>query len=257
MTKHFKNWKISQFEELSKVISDYKIIGIGDLENFPTDLLQKLKKNLSDVKFKVTKRNVLKRVLDEKGHKDLAEKLPNQPILILTNDNAFDLYLQIKKSKAKSKAKIGMISTVDVVVPEGDTGLPPGPALSDLKKVGIKVQVKGPTIYVTKDAVIAKVGEVISKDVVNTLSKLDIKPFELILNIVGIKEGNLIYSKEVLDVDSNDVYNKFINAVRCSINLGVEIGYVTKMTIETMVMMAELKAKALQTEVDNKNGDKK
>ena len=252
MTTHIKKWRISQFDVIKDIVSSYKIIGIGSLENFPAALLHKLKKNMPETTFKVTNKNVLKKVLEALGHKDIIDKLPNQPILILSNQNAFELYGKIKRNKARSKAKIGMLAPIDFVVPEGDTGLPPGPALSDLKKVGIKAQVRGATIYVPADTTILKQGEVITSDVVSTLSKLNIKPVELVLEVVGVKEDGLIYTLEVLNVDADEIYSRLINAIRSSINLGVEIGYATSMTIEPMIMMAELKAKALEKEVQKK-----
>ena len=246
MTKHTKKWRISQFDDIKNLVSKYKVIAIGSLDGFPTALLQKLKKNLDDVVFKVTTRNVLKRVLEDKKDKDIIEVLPNQPIIILTNKNAFDLYQSIKKNKAKSKAKINMISPIDIIVPEGDTGLPPGPALSDLKKVGIKAKVRGSTIFVPEDTVILKKGEIINGDVVSTLSKLNIKPIELILDVVAAKEDGILYSLEALNVDAEDIFNRLLNAVRASINLGVDISYFTKLTVEPMIKKAYLEAKALE-----------
>jgi len=249
MTRHLKAWRLKELGIITDTLGKFKTIGIGDLNNFPSALLHKLRKNAPDITFKVTNRNILMMALDKLNQKDIAEKLPNQPILILSNDNAFEIYSAIKKNKSKSKAKVGMVSPIDIVIPEGDTGLAPGPALSDLKKVGIKAQVKGATIFVTKDTVIAKEGDIISEDVVSTLSKLDIKPVELILDVVFIKEDGIIYSKDVLDVDAEAIYNNLIMAVRQSINLGVEAGYANTMTIEPMIIMAELKAQALQKEV--------
>lgn len=252
MSKHLKAWRLKELGSITDLIGKYQTIGIGDLNNFPSALLHKLRKNTPDIHFKVTNRNILKMALEKVNQKDLVEKLPNQPILILSNQNAFEIYSSIKKNKSRSKAKVGMLSPIDIVVPEGDTGLAPGPALSDLKKVGIKAQVKGATIHVTKDTVIAKEGDVINEDIVSILSKLDIKPVELILDIVFIKEDGIVYSKEVLDVDAETIYNNFIMAVRQAINLGVEAGYATNLTIEPMIIMAELKAKALEKEVEGK-----
>ncbi len=249
MAKHLKAWRLKELGIITDILKKYKTIGIGDLNNFPAALLHKLRKNTPQISFKVTNRNILRMALEKIGEKEIIEKLPNQPILVLSDNNAFDIYSSIKKNKARSKAKAGMISPIDIVISEGDTGLPPGPALSDLKKVGIKAQVKGATIHVTKDTVISKEGDVITEDVVNTLSKLDIKPVELILDVVLIKENGTIYSKEVLDVDSEEIYNNFIMAVRQAINLGVEVGYANSLTIEPMIIMAELKAKALEKEV--------
>jgi large subunit ribosomal protein L10 len=252
MTKHLKAWRIEELKIISDIISKYKTIGIGDLNNFPAALLHRLRKNASDIFFKVTNRKILKMALEKLNQKDVAEKLPAQPILILSNDNAFNIYAAIKKNKAKSKAKVGMVSPKEIIIPEGDTGLAPGPALSDLKKVGIKAQVKGATIHVTKDTVIAKEGDIINENIVSTLSKLDIKPIELILDVVFIKEDGVIYNKEVLDVDTETIYNNFITAVRQAINLGVVAGYATDMTIEPMIVMAELQAKSLEKEVEEK-----
>lgn len=252
MSKHLKAWRLKELGSITDLISKYQTIGIGDLNNFPSALLHKLRKNTPDIHFKVTNRNILKMALEKVNQKDIIEKLPNQPILILSNQNAFEIYSSIKKNKSKSKAKVGMLSPIDIVVPEGDTGLAPGPALSDLKKVGIKAQVKGATIHVTKDTVIAKEGDVINEDIVSILAKLDIKPVELILDVVFIKEDGIVYSKDVLDVDAETIYNNFIMAVRQAINLGVEAGYATDLTIEPMIIMAELRAKALEKEVEGK-----
>lgn len=243
--RHTKSWRLAQFDEVGKLIDSYKVIGIGELKDFPASLLQKLKKNVDDALFKVTSKSVLKKVLEAKAHKDIVLKLPEQPILILTNKNAFEIYGSIKKNKARSKAKIGMISPTDIVVPEGDTGLPPGPALSDLKKVGIKAQVRGATIFVPNDTVIVKEGEIINSDVVSTLSKLDIKPVELILNVILVKEDGMIYNKDVLDIDKDTIIMQIATAAREAITLGVEIGYVCKDTIEPMIQKAEREAKAL------------
>jgi len=248
--RHTKSWRHSQLDEISKLISGYKVIGIADLKDFPSNLLQKVKKNIEDATFKVTSKNVLKRVLEAKGHKDIIEKLPNQPILILTNKNAFELYGSIKKSKARSKAKIGMIAPIDIVVPEGDTGLPPGPALSDLKKVGIKAQVRGATIFVPSDTVIAKAGSVINSDIVSTLSKLDIKPVELVLDVVLVKEDGMIYRKDVLDIDRDTIIMQIATAARQAIGLGVDIGYICKETVEPMIAKATREAKALDALVN-------
>ncbi|HOW29545.1 MAG TPA: 50S ribosomal protein L10 [archaeon] len=248
--RHTKSWRHTQFDDISKLIGSYKVVGIADLKDFPSNLLQKVKKNVDDTVFKVTSKNVLKKVLESKGHKDIVEKLPDQPIVILTNKNAFELYGAIKKTKARSKAKIGMLAPIDIVVPAGDTGLPPGPALSDLKKVGIKAQVRGATIFVPDDTVIAKAGSVINSDIVSTLSKLDIKPVELLLSVVLVKEDGMIYNKEVLDIDRDTIIMQIATAARQAIGLGVDIGYICKETVEPMIVKAEREAKALDALVN-------
>jgi len=253
MTRHLKKWRHSQFDLIDKLIKEYKVIGIGSLTSYPAALLHKLKKNLPDVTLKVTNKNVLKKVLEAQKQNDLVKELPTQPVLILSNKNAFEIYSLIKKNKSKSKAKVGLIAPIDIIIPECDTGLPPGPALSDLKKVGLKAQVKGPTIHIVEDAVVTKKGAIISADVVSTLAKLGIKPIELMLDVVGIKEDGLIYKKDVLSVDSDEIQSQIVTGIRSAIAIAVEMGYVTDQTIEPLIMMAELKAKALESALASKN----
>jgi len=253
MTRHLKEWRHSQFDVIDKLIKEYKVIGIGSVSSYPAALLHKLKKNLTDVTLKVTNKNVLKKVLEAQKQTDLIKELPAQPILILSNKNAFEIYSSIKKNKSKSKAKVGMISPIDIIIQECDTGLPPGPALSDLKKVGLKAQVKGPTIHIVEDAVVTKKGAIVTSDVVSTLSKLGIKPIELMLDVVCIKEDGLIYKKDVLSVDLDEINSQIMIGIRSAIAIGVEMGYATSLTIEPMIMMAELKAKALESAIASKN----
>jgi large subunit ribosomal protein L10 len=254
---HTKSWRIEEHKRIKDLINQYDVVGIGDLENFPASLLQKLRKRVDDSVFKVTSKSVLLRVLEELGHKDIIDKLPNQAILILSNNDAFILYNKIKKGKAKTKAKVGWIAPEDIVVPAGDTGLPPGPALSELKKAGLKAQVKGPTISIAKDTLVTKAGEEITPEVVSVLSMLDIKPIELILDVPLIKEDGVIYLKEVLDVDSEQVYNNIVDALRAAINLGVEIVYPAKETIEPLIIKAQLCAQSLESELDKVKSDSK
>ena len=253
MTRHLKEWRHSQFDVIDKLIKEYKVIGIGSVSSYPAALLHKLKKNLTDVTLKVTNKNVLKKVLEAQKQTDLIKELPAQPILILSNKNAFEIYSSIKKNKSKSKAKVGMIAPIDIIIQECDTGLPPGPALSDLKKVGLKAQVKGPTIHIVEDAVVTKKGAIVTSDVVSTLSKLGIKPIELMLDVVCIKEDGLIYKKDVLSVDLDEINSQIMIGIRSAIAIGVEMGYATSLTIEPMIMMAELKAKALESAIASKN----
>jgi len=97
-------------------------------------------------------------------------------------------YAKIKKNKGSSSAKAGMLAQDDIVIPAGDTGLPPGPALSDLKQAGLKTKIQGPTISIAEDKLVAKKGEAISAGVANALGKLNIKPIKIGLNLVACYE---------------------------------------------------------------------
>jgi large subunit ribosomal protein L10 len=164
--------------------------------------------------------------------------------------NPFELYSFIKKNKGDAPAKEGMIAPNDIIVPAGDTGLPPGPALSDLKGAGLKVKVEGPSIQVTEDKVVTKAGDVVNAAVAGTLSKLDIKPIKIGMKLTAALENGQIFLPEVLDIDTEQVFNNFVNAHRNSFLLTLEIGYFTTINMPLLITKAAGESKAVALEAN-------
>ena len=176
------------------------IIAVADLANFPANLFAALRKQLhGKAEIRVSKTRVMKKAFEEAGLKDngLMEKLEGSVAVIFTSMNPFELYAFIKKNKGDAPAKEGMLAPNDITIPAGDTGLPPGPALSDLKAAGLKVKVEGPSIQVTEDKVVTKAGEEINAAVAGTLAKLDIKPIKIGLNLTAAMENGQVFLPEI------------------------------------------------------------
>ena len=133
------------------------------------------------------------------------------------------------------------------MVQAGDTGLPPGPALSTLKAAGLQVKMAGPTISVTSDKVVTKKGESVSKEVAEVLGKLNIKPMKVGMKIIGVldKNENCYYSGTALDVDEEELFDKFVLAYQQAFNLAVNAEYYTDATIE-IIIKASREVKALK-----------
>ncbi len=250
MKTHIRPWKEKQLAELQELIKHSPVIAVVDLASFPAALFAKLRKKLSGkATFKVSKTKIIKMAFENAGEKaKLKEFIGKSCGLIFTSMNPFELFVYLKKNKGRVGAKAGKIADDDIVIPAGDTGLPPGPALSDLKAAGLEVRVQGATIAIVKDKVVTKKGEVISKPVAGTLSKLDIKPVKIGLTLVAAFEKGEIFQSSVLDIDSEKTFEDLVNAHMWAFNLAFNAEYFTLETTELFLAKAFNEAKAVALE---------
>ncbi|MEM4257057.1 MAG: 50S ribosomal protein L10 [Candidatus Diapherotrites archaeon] len=253
MTRHTRKWKEQELTKLKKLIESYPIIAIADITKFPSSLFIQIRKKLrqTGALVKVSKTILIKKALEEYEHtKALAQYATGNCALIFTKNNPFELYNFLKKNKGKVAAKEGAIAEEDIVIPAGDTGLPPGPALSDLKGAGLKVAVKGSTISVLEDKVVTKAGEKVSAAVAGTLSKLGMKPFKIGMKILAVIEQGKVLLANVLDIDSEKVFNEFVEAQRKALNLAINATIINNQTSKLLIQKAYLEAKNVAIEAN-------
>lgn len=250
MRTHTRKWKEESLAEIRKLITKYPTIAVADLSMFPASLFQAIRKKISAKgTIRVTKVRVLRMALKEaKGKEVLADYSVKSCAVIFTTMNPFELFAFLKKNKGSISAKEGDLAPEDILVPAGDTGLPPGPALSDLKAAGLKVSVQGSTIAVMEDKIVTKKGEPVSKPVAGTLSKLDIKPIKVGLRLIASLENGQIFEAKVLDIDTDKVFLEFVDAHRKAFNLAYNAQYFTKEVTELLLQKAFREAKAVAIE---------
>ncbi len=250
---HTMKWKQKEVSELKKLFSESKVVAIADLSRFPADLFGEIRKKLAGkATVRVTKTRIAMRALKESKFKDsgISEHLNGPIAIVFTDLDPFQLYMLLKKYKGKAPAKPGMVAENDIVVPAGDTGLPPGPALSDLKAAGLPVMLKGSSIKLSADKVVTKKGEVITPEVARALSKLDIKPVEIGLKVTAAVEGTQVFKASVLDLNLDKTLQDIIKAYSDSLNLSVSIAFPNKANISILVAKSFREAKNVALEAE-------
>jgi large subunit ribosomal protein L10 len=220
-------------DQVKSTIADmkkFKTVALLDLRKLPDALLQSLRQKIREKggKVMVLKKPVISRVLA--ANPKLAARVSecDKPMaLILTNQTPFELNSFFKQHRKKRAAKIGDIAMSDIVIPEGETDLPPGPALSELKAGGVNVQIKAGKIIVSKESIIAKSGEKLTVLKVKALQSLGIQPFEMMASLVFGFDGEYIYSKSILDLGETvnaDMAASFAQAMNLSLNISYPTG---------------------------------
>ncbi|MEI7961713.1 MAG: 50S ribosomal protein L10 [archaeon] len=254
MTSHIKKWKEAKKEEIAKLAKEYPVIAVATLESLPANITSVLRKRLKgNAEIRVAKTRVIRLALKDAKSDAKAEEMINKSVLVIFSKlNPFELFSFVKKNKGLTAAREGDIADHDIIVQAGDTGLPPGPALSVLKAAGLNVKVAGPTISIASDKVVAKKGEAIKKEVADVLGKLNIKPMKVGMKITGVYDKNekMFYNSEVLDVDEDELFNKLTLAYQQALNLSVNAEIYNEVSTEMIVVKAEREAKAISKAIE-------
>ena len=256
--KHFRAWKEQEKSAFEKVLDNYNYIIIGNLNKLPAKAERQFRKVLKDAGcfIKVLNSKVALKALHEKGVKELDPYLKGPTLFVLSNENPFKLYIEIKKNASPSFAKEGMIAPDDIYVEEGDTGILPGPALTDFKAAKVDTQIRNGKIYISKKTKVASKGDKINSKVATLLTKLNIKPMKILLDIRTAldRKEKILYFKDLLDVDMEELTNKIKEAYQKAYFLALGNSYITKETIKPLLIKSykNTKAVALAGNIINK-----
>jgi large subunit ribosomal protein L10 len=171
--------------------------------------------------------------------------LEGSNVLLFTDINPFKLALMLEKGKVKTTAKSGDIAAMDVVIPEGNTAQPPGPIISQLNSVGLPTRIESGSVWVAKDTLVVRRGEVINERLAGVLSKLGIKAVEAGLSMRAVYDDGLIVLEQQLHLDIDGTKQSLIRSQGEAFALALDVSYPSKDTIASLLQVAHQKAVAL------------
>ena len=242
-------------KKLVSKIKEFPIVGLVNFESLPAKQLQNMRAMLlsNGVEILMARKKLLELALSEsklKNIEQLKEKIKGMPALLFSKDNPFTLYAMIQKNKSPAPAKAGQTAPKDILVKGGPTSFIPGPIISELASVGIKTKVDGGKLTIIDDVTVAKEGDEISANLAGLLTRLDIQPMEVGLDLVAVWEGGTVFDAKQLRVDEEEYTANFIQAAQWAMNLAIEAAIPTADTTELLLQKAFRDAKALALEQD-------
>jgi large subunit ribosomal protein L10 len=234
--------KTLEVQELTELIGKYDAVLIANLHKVRSIQLQELSKKFrGTVLMKVAKNSTLRRAIETSSKPEIAalkDSSTGSNVLLLTNMNPFQLSILLDRSKVKIAAKTGDIAPDDIIVPAGNTGLPPGPAISELNEAGIRTRIESGSVYVLRDTVVAKKGEAVQPRVASVLSKLGIKPLEVGLSLKAAYEGGIFLKESDLHIDLEAVKRQFEEGFGQALALSVNTAFLTSETATSILSNA-------------------
>ena len=235
--------KAREVEEIVGLLEKYKTIGVAGLQKVRAVQLQELKKKLKDVAhLRVIKNTIMRRAIakckSKAGLENLEKYLTGSNIFLFTNLNPFKLAILLQKSRVLITAKAGDVASFDVTVPAGNTGLAPGPIISQLSAVGLPTRIESGSVWINRDTLVVKKGEVIDARLASVLSKLGIKPVEAGLIMKAVYDDGLIITEEQLRIDLDEIRRNIEEASANAFNLSLNIAYPIPENIEFLLQTA-------------------
>jgi len=247
-TEHIPEWKREEVDELVDFLESYASVGVVNVAGIPSRQLQAMRRDLhGKAELRMSRNTLMERSLDEvdDGLEDLEEYVAGQVAFVGTNDNPFGLYKQLEASKTPAPINAGEVAPNDIVIPEGDTGIDPGPFVGELQQVGAAARIMDGSIKVTEDSQVLDAGEEVSQQLASVLAELGIEPKEVGLDLRGVYSEGVLFEPEDLAIDVDEYRADVQSAASAAFNLSVNASYPTARTAPTLLAKAAGEAKAV------------
>ncbi len=247
-------WKKEALLQLRDLLTKYPVIAAADLTKVRSSQIHELRKRMREkVTMLVTKNNLLRKTVELSDFKDtklgeFVKDLQGSNILLFSDLNPYSLIILLDKSKVRVPAKAGDIATGEIMIPAGNTGLPPGPVISEFGEIKVQTRIESGSIWIAKDSVVARKGDLITPKMASVLSKLGLKPMEAGLSLVtAFDNGSILHSNDLI-VDLASYKTDLAKALNDAFSLSIEAGYVTEENAPRILVKGMREALALAGE---------
>ena len=249
-TIHVSEKKKTLISELLDLIKKKKTILIASIKNIPSSQYQEISKKLRGKAIvKVPKKSMIFRALDNSGIeeiKKLKSHVKDSTAILFSDMESFELAAELVSKRSPARAKQGQEAPSDIEIPEGPTDLIPGPAISELGALGIKIQIEKGKIIIKEPKVIVKEGEKISQAAAELMNKLGIKPFSIgfiPLAAFDAKERKLYLE---IKIDREGTLKELKDSFSRALGFAVGISYISHDTIKFLIQKAAMQDRALE-----------
>src|ERR1044072_1399646 len=152
--------KLELYQQMLELPKSYNVIALSKVNKVRATQLMKIRKKFhKEIKNRVTQR-AFEKISDVQGIDKLSSQLEGQCALMFTNISPFKLNLIFDQNKVFLLAKGGDITKTEIMIPSGDTGITPGPVLSEFKEANVPTKIDQGTIWVSKDTVVGRPDDV-------------------------------------------------------------------------------------------------
>lgn len=252
LTRQVAVWKKEIFNDLTELLKKYPVVAVADLQKVRSSQIQEIRKKLrGKAELTVAKNTILRKAAESSNKKSVdkfANEITGSKVLIFTKMNPFELILFLNKNKVRVPAKGGDVASSEIVVPAGNTGLQPGPVISEFNEAKVQTRIESGSIFVAKDTVVAEKGDVISTKTASLLSKLGMKPMEAGLSLTYAYDNGTPLGPNDLAFDLDQMKADVMTGARVAFGVAVEAAIMLPETAPAIITKAYRQAAAVSIE---------
>ncbi|WP_053948562.1 50S ribosomal protein L10 [Halolamina sediminis] len=250
-TETVPEWKQQEVDELVDFLERYDAVGVVGVTGIPSRQLQSMRRGLhGTAEVRMSRNTLMTRAVEEvdEGLEQLAAEISGEVAFVGSNDNPFGLFKELEASKTPAPIGAGEVAPNDIVIPEGDTGIDPGPFVGELQSVGASARIMEGSIKVTEDSHVLDAGETVSEDLANVLAEMGIEPKEVGLDLRAVYADGVLFEPDELALDVDEYREDVQAAAAAARNLSVNAAYPTAENAGTLLAKAAGEAKSVGLE---------
>jgi large subunit ribosomal protein L10 len=247
--------KVEAVARLGSTFVDAPMTGLVAIRGVPAPALQRMRRELRERGHPITvaPNTQLRHALESACAKrpalrPLVAAVEDQTAILSAKGNPFSLAGEFARTRSPMAARGGEIAPKDIFVPAQTTSFKPGPIVGELQHAGFPAAIEKGKVVLKKDITIVKAGQTISREVAGMLTRLEILPLEVGLELRALVDGETFYPPDVLAIDLDARREDVIRAHQRALGLALEIGYPTRATTPLLLGRAHRRAIALAVE---------
>lgn len=244
-----KAQKVEFVKKVQAEAKKYKVAAIMPYEALPDRLVQKIRNQLKpDTKFVTGRKSLLMKITDTPALKQLQPHINGSVALILSNKDPMELYTLISSNKLRLLAKPNQVAPEEIYIESGETSIPPGQGVTDMKAAGIDVKIDKGKVVISRSKVLVPKGAKISVAITKALKMLDIAPFEAKGQLKVLVDDGLLFTEAVFKVNTQFVQEQLTRDFRSAYELSLAMNFVTRYNVSEFIRRAFVSALAVGVE---------
>ncbi|EIM90793.1 uncharacterized protein STEHIDRAFT_72429 [Stereum hirsutum FP-91666 SS1] len=156
---------------------------------------------------------------------------------VFTSSDLADIRDIITANKVAAPARAGAFAPLDVTIPAGNTGMEPGKT-SFFQALGIPTKIARGTIEIVSDVKVVTAGSRVGSSEATLLNMLNISPFTYGMTVVQIYDQGQVFEPSVLDVDAQELVDRFLTGIKTIAALSLALNYPTIVSVSHSLVNA-------------------
>ncbi|KAF8972116.1 ribosomal protein L10-domain-containing protein [Flammula alnicola] len=247
--------KALYFEKLKELLAKYPSIFLVNVDNVGSNQMHQIRgalrgKGVVLMGKNTMVRRALRSILAENPQFErLLPYVKGNIGFVFTSQDLKEIREIIVANKVAAPARAGAFAPKDVTVPASNTGMEPGKT-SFFQALGIPTKIARGTIEIVSDVKVVTAGTRVGTSEATLLNMLNISPFTYGMTVIQIFDQGNIFSPEVLDVDEQELIDRFLSGIKTIAAISLALNYPTIVSVSHTLVHAykNLLAISLATE---------
>jgi len=228
--------KEAYFEKLKELLATYPSIFLVNVDNVGSNQMHQIRVSLRGKGVVLMGKNTMVRralrtVLSENPQFErLLPHVKGNIGFVFTSGDLKDIRETIVANKVAAPARAGAYAPKDVTVPAGNTGMEPGKT-AFFQALGVPTKIARGTIEIVSDIKVVTAGTRVGSSEATLLNMLNISPFTYGMTVVQIFDKGNTFSPSVLDVDEQELIDRFLSGVKTIAAISLALKYPTLVSV--------------------------